>query len=328
MDRRSAILALLATPAAFAQTAPRSVQVVLFRSRGGGIGAGTHPEIMAAFVGAFAEHGFVQGRNLAFSIREAHATDDEVRLEEARRLVESRPDVIIVEGTADSLRFKRLTRSIPVVFWNVADPVLSGVVASFNRPGANLTGVSNRTVALAGKRLEVLAELRPTAKKFAVLYANPVVRPWLSEEFSTAARRLGVQLIDIDVVPTADPIVLGDAIRAAGAEGIIDSRGVTETVESSARMYKIVQRSGQPSIHPWAEPVLLGEMLLALGPREQEALKPLVELASRILKGESPAGLPVDQASRVYLTVNLRAARKLGISVPVSILARADRIVE
>jgi len=297
----------------------------------GFLGAGSAPSspdpFLAAFQQGLSETGYVEGKNLAMEYRSAEGHYD--RLPElAADLVRRKVDVIVTPGTVPAQAAKNATSTIPIVFTGVGDPIAAGLVASLARPGGNLTGFSNSAAELNPKRLELLSELVPQAKVIALL-VNPNNQPntgRIVEDVEGAARTKGVQLTvvkastesEIDAVfPTLVELHAG-ALFASGDPFFFSRR---------EQLLALASRHAVPTIYIWREfPVAGG--LISYGVKVTETFRQAGSYAGRILKGTKPADLPVQQPTTFELVVNLKTANALGLTVPSSILARADEVIE
>ena len=246
----------------------------------------------------------------------------------ADELVKIPVEVIITSGgPAPTLAAKAATTTIPIVFAPVPDPVRGGLVASLNRPGGNITGVAALTIELDPKRLELLHELAPSSGPFAVLLnpSRPDTQIQL-EGIKTAARFVGREL----VLGYANTVQLIDAAFAMFAErSIVGLLVAADAFFSSQRTQIIVQatRHGWPAIYQWREFADAGG-LASYGPSLFDSYRQAGLFAARILKGEKPADLPVQQPTKFEFVINLRTAKALGLTVPLALLGRADEVIE
>jgi len=280
---------------------------------------------IAAFRGRLRELGYLEGQNLALEVRATSAETGLDRL--ATDLVRSQIDVLVAWTTPATLAAKRATSTIPIVMVSIGDPVGSGLVASFSRPGSNVTGVSNIGRDLAGKMLQLLMEVRPEARQVAALRnsANPALVEW-PDILQAAAKSFGVQLSLVDV---REPRQLEPAFAAMArdrAGGIVvtpdplflqERRRVAE-LALKARLATVFQRS---------ENVEAGG-LVSYGAKLTEQFRQVADYTDRILKGAKPADLPVEQPTRYELVINLKTAKALGLTIPPSLLLRADQVIE
>jgi putative ABC transport system substrate-binding protein len=285
---------------------------------------GSQSSFLAAFRQGLQETGYVEGENVALEYRWAEGKYDRLPAL-ATDLVSRKVDVIVAVSGPSVLAAKNASSKIPIVFMTGGDPVSDGLVASFARPGGNLTGVSFLFVELHPKRLELLSDLLPRAKVIALL-----VNPNLSFTESVirgvqeAARAKGMQLAILkagtgaEIDPAFATLAHTDALLV-GSDPFFDSR--YEQLVGLASRYAI------PTIYPWRIFAAAGG-LISYGPNLTTVERQLGIYAGRILKGEKPADLPVQQPTTFELVVNLKTAKTLGLTVPPSILVRADEVIE
>jgi putative ABC transport system substrate-binding protein len=283
--------------------------------------------IVAAFRKGLGETGFVEGRNVMVEFRFAY--NDNARLPElVADLVRRRVAVIVTLGsTPAALAAKPATTSIPVVFSVGTDPVEFGLVASFNHPGGNVTGISSMNSELAAKRLGLLLELLPNVQRFAVLVnpSNPNAES-LAKDVQAAGSAIGRQ-IEILAVSTARDI---DAAFVSFAQKRGDALVVNPDPLLDNRRLQIVTLAAHqrvPAIYSFRENVDIGGLMSygsSAGDRDRQA----AVYAGRILKGESPGSLPVIRAAKFEFVLNLQTAKALGLDVPATLLAQADEVIE
>jgi putative tryptophan/tyrosine transport system substrate-binding protein len=281
---------------------------------------------LAAFHKGLAESGYVEGRNASVEYRWA-----EGRLERypvfAADLVRRRVAVIAAVGGIPAVTAARAaTAAIPIVFQGGFDPVESGFVPSLAKPGGNLTGITNLALELGPKRLEVMRELLPGAKVFALLVNpdHPNVEAQ-SRDMRVAARLLGVELRSIHARTLSDFDAAFASVSPLGASGLIVGVGQPFTGHTR-ELGQLAVRHSLPTIHESREFVAAGGLASYTGDRA-EAFRLVGLYVGRILKGEKPADLPVQQSTKVELLWNLRTAKALGLEVP-RLLARADEVIE
>ena len=271
----------------------------------------------------FASHGFVEGRNLKLEYVERVATPGELEAK-AREIVASRPDLICVGGIRFASLFRRLTGEIPIVFFDVSDPVRNALVASIPRPGGNVTGTSNREVELLGKRLELLMELRPGKRRLGVLVPDGEAGDLMREDLAAVSRRLGWKPVEITRQLGAPIEAVLEAIASARPDALVVT-GANRTLDSRLRTYLV--SAAMPAVFSQAAVVTQGG-LLSLGIDDEDLNRRTTEMMVRILRGAKPSQIPVDELSRVVLALNLRTATEMRLVVPQSIRQRADVVIE
>jgi putative ABC transport system substrate-binding protein len=292
------------------------------------------PDLFAHVVRAFhlglSETGYVEGRNVAIEYRWAENQYD--RLPElAAELVRRRVSVITTgSSTLAALAAKAATTTLPIVFLMGSDPVQFGLVASLNRPGGNLTGITTLNLEMTPKRLQVLRELLPTTTIMAVL-VNPTNAPATVEtevrQVQAAAHTLGLQMVHVLQASTERDLDSAFSTliqrRAGGLVISADTFFSGKSVELAA----LASRHAVPTISPYRDFVTAGG-LMSYGGSVTELYRLAGVYTGRILKGEQPADLPVQQVTKVQLAINLKTAKALGLTVPTSLIGRADEIIE
>jgi len=290
----------------------------------------TAPAVFAPFVAAFRqglnETGYVEGQNVAIEYR--WAEDHYERLSGmAFDLVGGKVDVIATASMPSALAAKEATATIPVVFETGIDPVEAGLVASFARPGGNLTGVCMLTAALMPKRLELLSELVPQARAIGLL-VNPTHSDAarMTGDAQEAARAKGLQLPILKAsTESAIDAAFAELVRLqAGALAVLPDPFFVSRRE---QLVTLASHHAVPAIYPLREFVASGG-LISYAASITAAFHLLGTYAGRVLKGEKPGDLPVQQPTTFELVVNLKTAEALGLTVPPSILARADEVIE
>jgi putative tryptophan/tyrosine transport system substrate-binding protein len=295
----------------------------------GFLGSGS-PEVYATRLRVFREGlkeaGYVEGQNVAIEYRWTKGQND-LLPKLAAELVQLRVAVIVAaSGTPGAAAAKTATTTIPIVFGVAVDPVKAGLVASLNRPGGNLTGVTNLNVEIGPKRLELLHTLLPTATVFAVS-VDPTGLV-LTNEFSlqAAARALGLQLHMLNASTERDfDSVFAAAIKLHASALIIGPGNLFST--RNEQLGALTVRHKMPAIGLWPEFAAAGG-LLSYGSDETEYFRLVGIYTGRILRGDAPAELPVQESAKVKLIINLKTAKALGITVPLSLLGRADEVIE
>jgi putative tryptophan/tyrosine transport system substrate-binding protein len=297
-----------------------------------GILARAPPEALAIRLRAFREGlgvaGYVEGQNVKIEYRWAEAHTD--RLPElAAQLVHDQVAVLVAAGgTASALAAKAATASIPIVFAIGADPVGVGLVASLNRPGGNATGVTSLNVEVGPKRLELLHELLPSATIMALL-VNPAV-PALADPASrtsqVAAHALGLQLHVVHASSERDFDSIFESLIQLHAGALVIAPDNLFAFHSK-QLAALTVRHALPAIFEFRQFVAAGG-LMSYGSSETEYYRLVGAYAGRILKGDRPADLPVQQSTKVELIINLKTAKALGITIPLPVLGRADEVIE
>jgi len=289
------------------------------------------PEVYATRLRIFREGlkeaGYVEGENVAIEYRWTGGQSD-LLPKLAGELIQLRVALLVVaSGTAGAVAAKSATTTIPIVFGVAVDPVKAGLVASLNRPGGNLTGVTNLNVEIGPKRLEVLHALLPTATDFAVLVdpTGPVAEPFV-RELQAAARSLGLRLHVLNASSERDFDSVFVRLGQLKAAALIISPstsfvGRTEQLAALAIRYRV------PTISQY-RPFAAAGGLISYGTDETEYYRLVGIDTGRILNGEKPAELPVEQSTKVELIINLKTAKTLGIDVPLTLLGRADEVIE
>ena len=324
--RRELLIALgagaIAVPfASFAQQ-PQKVYRVGF------LFAGTlaqRPQAQAFWQG-LRELGYTEGKNIVIEVREAKGRADKLP-ELAANIVNWKPDVIVAVPTAGAAAAQRSTGLIPIVMVVVTDPLGAGLVKSLARPEANITGVSTNIAELGGKQLQLLKELLPKVSRIGILWnsQNPS-NVGVVKLVETAAPSLGVQLQSLSIRGPNDL----DGALAAAVRGRSEALFVVADFVAFDHRGAIIAFAADkrlPTMHTWPEEALDGG-LVAYGPKLSEQYSRAAYYVDRILKGAKPSDLPVEQPTIYELVINMKAARALGITVPQSILLRADKVIE
>ncbi len=280
---------------------------------------------VAALRQTLQELGWAEGANLRIDYRWTRAADEFQAM--AAEIVALAPDVVLTGSTAALRTLQQATRTIPIVFVQVPDPVRAGYVASLARPGGNITGFTSYEHTIGSKWLGLLKEAAPSVRRVAVLI-NPLVPDW-SEVFArmeASAPALGVQL---SAAPVADAVDVERSIAAAAGEpdpGMIVLPG-PQTAMNRAQIIASAARLRLPAVYPYRYYVASGGVL-SYGIDTVHLMRQAASYVDRILKGEKPAALPVQAPTRFELVINLQSARALGFDLPPTLLARADEVVE
>jgi putative ABC transport system substrate-binding protein len=283
-------------------------------------------DMLTAFREGLKQLGFVEGQNVAIDYRWADGQNDRLPAM-AAALVQRRVAVIAAAGTTAPLAAKAATTTIPIVFSTAFDPVQIGLVASFNRPGGNMTGISSMNVELTGKRLQLLHELVPGATRFAML-DNPsgAGSQAIIAEAQAAARALGRQLLVLNASTESDFEAAFATLVQQRAEALSVGSG-TLFQNRHQQIVALAARHRVPTIYPIHEAVAAGG-LMSYGSPMAENSRLAGNYTGRILKGEKPADLPVQQPTKVEPHVNMKTAKTLGLTFPTALLVRADAVIE
>jgi putative ABC transport system substrate-binding protein len=294
-----------------------------------GISAAQGAARMAAFRSSLAEAGFVEGRNVAIEYRWADGQADKLPAL-ANDLVHRNVAALVVGASDEAIRAAiSATKTIPIVFHTASDPVDAGFVPSLARPAGNVTGVTALATEVSGKRLELLHELVPAASKVALLVNpnNPRVTQDFIERTEAAARRLG---LDTVVFKAATNDEIGSAVAAAAQQqvGAISISPDGYLGNRSRQIAAFALRHGLPAIAPGERRNAEAGLLMCYGGNVVGNYRIIGGYVGRILKGEKPADLPVQQPTTFELIINLTTAKALGVTVPPTLLAVADEVVE
>jgi putative tryptophan/tyrosine transport system substrate-binding protein len=309
-------------PAARAQ--PLAVPVIGYLDHGS---RDTRREAIAAVHRGLGETGFVEGRNLAIEYRWAEDHNDQLPGlvgDLARRNV----DVIMTFNTSGALAAQATTKSIPIVFIVGSDPVEDGLVASLNRPGGNLTGISTLQVEVMAKRFELLHKLLPATASIAVLLnpTNSAFAEAETKELQTAADHLGVRLLVAHANETGEFASAFTKIAGEGASGLLIS-GDPLFNNQPEQIVALAARHRLPTVYRGREAAVAGG-LMSFGTDFPDAYRQTGLYAGRILKGAKPADLPVQQVTKIELVINLKVAKALGLTIPETLLATADEVIQ
>ena len=328
MNRRDLILGILtlgaaATPlSAYAQRSKRLGILMGY--------AQDDPEALlrlAAFKEKLGTLGWAEGRNLTIDIRWT-AGDIARAAAFAKELVSLHPDVILTNTTPSTAAVQRETKTIPIVFTIVSDPVGSGFVKTLSRPGGNITGFINLEDSLVQKWLELLKELSPQIARVTVIY-NPQTAPYTDyylRPLNDAAQRMGVKILPVTARSAAE---IGDVITALGREA---GNGLIVMTDSFMFVHRklIIERTAHEKIPAtyWVGNIPAEGGLVSYGVDYLELFRRAAPYVDRILRGAKPADLPVEQPAKFELVINSKVARALGLTIPPALLLRADRVIE
>ncbi|HYR72167.1 MAG TPA: ABC transporter substrate-binding protein [Candidatus Acidoferrum sp.] len=325
MDRRTFLGALasglLAAPLAAQAQPPGKVYRIGMLER---TSPATNAANFEAFRRGLRELGYVEGKNLVIEYRSADGRDERFA-GLATELVRLNVDLILTRGTPAALAAKNATGTIPVVITGLADPVGQGIVASLARPGGNITGVSAIVTELYAKRVELLRELLPRASRISALFnmSNPSLPPaW--KEIETAARSLGMQpqLLDVRKPEDLGPAFDGAVRRRTDALVV----GLDTLTQASQRLIvDLAAKHRLPAVYASME---FAGGLVVYGVNYPDHYRRAATFADRIFKGTQPGDLPVERPTKFELIINVKTAKALGLTIPPSLLQRADQVIE
>ena len=288
---------------------------------------GDSPELLAAFRQGLQDTGFVEGQNVAIEYRFAGNQNERLPAL-AADLVQRQVAVIAAPTTPAALAAKAATATIPIVFTTAGDPIRLGLVASLNRPGGNVTGVTLLFVEVAPKRLELLHELIPAARVMGLLVnpANPSIAEGNASGALSAARTLGLELHVLNASTEADFDAVFASLIQLRAGGLVIG-GDPFFTSRQEQLAALAVRHAVPAVYENREFAAAGG-LMSYGGNLPGSYGVVGIYTARILKGEKPADLPVQQSTKVELFLNLKTAKALGITVPLPLLGRADEVIE
>jgi putative ABC transport system substrate-binding protein len=285
-------------------------------------------EYLGAFRQGLKRFGWIEGHNYRLETRWGALDDAQVRQRSAKELLTVNPDIILTQNTPPTASMLQETHTVPVVFVIVADPVGSGFVKSLSRPGGNATGFTIMEPTTSGKWLELLKEVAPQTKRVVFLF-NPKTAPFAKyyvDPFKAAAVSLGAEAVAVSVES------LSDLENVFAAQAQIPDTGLITMPDGflnvhRAEVVSLAARYHLPAVYPWRFYTELGG-LMSYGFEQREFFASAATYIDRILKGEKPADLPVQAPTKYELVINRRAARDLGLTLPTSLLGRADDLID
>jgi putative tryptophan/tyrosine transport system substrate-binding protein len=279
----------------------------------------------AAFVQRLRELGWIEGRTVAIEYRWAEGRTERYG-EIASEFVRLKVDVIVTVGSA-AVAVKQVTSVIPIVFAVASDPLGTGLVTSLSRPGGNVTGVSNQSADLVGKRLEILRETFPGLRKLLIL-ANAGISTSMQElhEVEITARKLGLEAVTLEIRRADDlePAAFGPGTAATSALYAVSDPLV---IASRARINVLAQAARLPTMFAVRDYVEAGG-LMSYGPNYANLFSRAGDFVDKILRGAKPGDLPVEQPTKFELVINLKTAKAIGLEISPTLLARADEVIE
>jgi putative ABC transport system substrate-binding protein len=287
-----------------------------------------YQSLLATFRDELGRLGWVEDRNIRLDYRWS-AVDAQSRQRSVKELISLQPDLLFAQSTPTAAMLVQQTSTIPIIFFSVGDPVGEGFVASLSRPGRNVTGFINMEDSMSGKWLELLKEVAPHVRSVAILF-NPATAPgggsYYLNPFNAAARSIGLEATAAPVhnVSEIAPVIAAEALKPNN--GLV----VMSDVFPLVHRMEIVTLAAQhrlPAIYPYREFVYAGG-LLSYGNDLRDNYRRAAAYADRILRGEKPSELPVQVPVKFELVINLKAAKALGLTMPPTVLARADEVIE
>jgi putative tryptophan/tyrosine transport system substrate-binding protein len=285
------------------------------------------PRNLEAFRQGLRELGYTEGKNIIIEYRYSDGRNERMPVL-AEELVRLKVDIIVADSYAAARDARKVSGTIPIVTTSGADPTATGLAASLARPGGNVTGLTNLTPQLLGKRLELLKEVVPKVSRFAVLDSTTSVAKPMFKEADAAAQALGVKLQLVEVtIPSPD---LEGAFRVMAKErvgGLMTGSGPLGSSLYRERILELVEKSRIPAIYP-IEPWIDGGGLMYYGANIPDLYRRAAIYVDKILKGAKPADLPIEQPMKFDFGINLKAAKQLGLTIPPNLLARADRVIK
>jgi putative ABC transport system substrate-binding protein len=282
---------------------------------------------LEAFRQSLRELGYVEGQNLVIEYRYAEGNEEQLRAL-AAELVRLQVDVIVAEGAPGIRAAQHATRTIPIVMGGTGDAVAQGFVASLAHPGGNITGLSDQSTELPGKRLEILKETVPQSARIAVLAnpAGPYYGIWM-HNLTVAARALGLHLHVLELRSAGE---LDSAFAAMTREGADALLVLPDAMLIESRLHRRISdlavNSRLPAMYSWREYVVVGG-LMSYGISALEQHRHTATYVGKILRGAKPADLPVEQPTKFELVINLKTAKALGLTIPPTLLFQADEVI-
>ena len=287
------------------------------------------PHLTEAFRRGLRDLGYVEGRHVVVEYRSAEGKIERLPAL-AAELVSLKVDVIVAPNTPPALAAKHATRTIPIVFIGAGEPVASGLVTSLARPGGNVTGLSAVSPELVGKWLELLKQIVPGVSRVAALWQPGAMDEHSETEMlkgaEAAARTLGVRLQFVEAREPAD-IDRAFADMSRERAGALTVRPAPMFVSERRRLVELAAKNRLPAVYAWREFVDAGG-LMAYGPNLADLYRRAATYVDKILKGAKPGDLPVEQPIKFELVINLKIAKALGLTIPQSVLGRADEVIQ
>ncbi|MGA7408580.1 MAG: ABC transporter substrate-binding protein, partial [Pseudolabrys sp.] len=286
-----------------------------------------YQSLLATFRDELGRLGWVENRNIHLDYRWG-AVDEKSRHQSAKELITIQPDLLLAQSTPTAATLVQQTSTIPIIFFSVGDPVGDGFVASLSRPGRNATGFINMEGSMSGKWLDLLREVAPHVRSVAILF-NPATAPgggsYYLKPFNAAARSVGLQATaaPVHTVSEIAPVIAAQARPNNGLIVMSDAFPLAHRME----IVTLAAHHRLPAIYPYREFVDAGG-LLSYGNVLRDSYRRAAAYANRILRGEKPSELPVEVPVKFALVINLKTAKALGLTVPSTLIDRADELIE
>ena len=317
------VTVVAAPPAASAQSGAKIPKIGILQvgtAAGGG-------RLSAAFKQEMRELGYVEGQGVRFEQRFGEGKRERLS-EAARELVRLKVDIVVTSTDEGVAAVKQETQTIPIVMASSTDPVGTGFVVSLARPGRNITGSSSMSPELNGKRLELLKQLVPDLSRVAILW-NPDIRGAVLDykETEGAARALRLQLQSVEVTRADDLDRAFTAMTAERAQALVVPAGNSLAFTNRHEIASLAQKNRLPALYGVREYADAGG-LIAYGPNAADLWRRAAIYVDKILKGAKPGDLPVEQPTKFELSINVKTAKAMGLTIPLSLAQRADRIIE
>jgi putative ABC transport system substrate-binding protein len=286
----------------------------------------THARDLEAFRQRLREFGYVEGKNLVIESRVADSSFERLRAL-AAQLVALKLDVIATSGNATISALMEATKTIPIVMISSGDPVGAGLVSSLAHPGGNVTGLANLGEGLSAKWLELLTQTGPGIARVGVLMVpNTPAHATYLKDIQSAGQQTGIAILGVDVRGRDDIAGAFTALTKAHAQGLIVLPNPV-TLTHQAQIVELAAKHRLPAMYPWPEFTEAGG-LMAYSTNRTEMYRRAAAFVDRILRGAKPADLPIEQPTKFELVINLKTAKALGLTIPPSLLLRADRMIE
>jgi len=288
----------------------------------------TNRENLATFRQGLGESGYIENKNVTIEYRWAQGQNDQLATLAADLVRRQVSVIVVLESTNGALAAKAATQTIPIVFMQGADPVAIGLVDSLNRPGGNLTGIGLLAAETAGKCFDLLLEVVPKARSVAYLRnpTNPAFAESETRELQTAARAHGVKLLPFNASRASEIDTAFDDLVQQRADALqVSSDGFLLTHPD--QIVALAARHAVPAVYAWPQYPAVGG-LMSYGTNIRDAWRQAGIYTGRILKGERPADLPVQQVTKIDLVINLKTAKVLGLAIPLPLVGRADEVIE